>query len=502
MEAKEIRVRPLGESPESNRFELSDMDHTMPKIYVQIAEIFELPPDVDRDGIVQSLTEGLAFALGQYPVLAGVLRMDASNGRMWVTKKQDSTVGLFVNDASAPAEKEHLPSFEYLEANDFPVQLLDGHKVLPKIVTEKQLFSPLGENADDDATIISTFQITFIEGGLILAAAIHHNCSDGPGCNGFLTTWAENSAAASRGEPFKPIDVANAARDQLSAPKPSAERWKELDGKFPILKNLGAPAPAPPPDFVMPNLKIRIWHVPISRAAELKAACAQADKEKWVSTYDCIMALFWKTITRAKLPLLQPAVDKEVLLVHAVNTRNMLQPPLPDRFLGNAVALPRVPIGSIEELVRPEGESNLPQLAAAVRESIRTITPQYAAELPEWVAGLEDRRYIAIDMDSFLGMDLAGTSWQAMTPYERHDFGFGLPKAMRWPHPQFEGYVFVLPSRAAVKKTKNSNGVAGRSEDENDEGLEICVCLEESCHDRLLRDAELLKFAQPRGLDA
>ncbi|KAK8087402.1 hypothetical protein PG994_002376 [Apiospora phragmitis] len=477
----------------------------MPKIYVQIAEVFELPPDADREAIVDSLTKGLAFALGQYPVMAGVLRMNASNGRMWVTKREDATVDLFVRDTSSAAAPggegggDRMPSFAYLEANDFPVHLLDGPKVLPKIVTEKQLFSPLGDNAsDDDSTVISTFQITFLEGGLVLAAAIHHNCSDGPGCNGFLTTWAENSAAATRGDPFKPIEMANANRDQLSAPKPSPARWQQLDGKFPILKNLGAPSPAPPTEFVRPTLKIRMWHVPRSRAAALKAACAPppADADKWVSTYDCIMALFWKTITRAKLPLLKPALKgKEVILAHAVNTRNMLEPPLPDRFLGNAVALPRVSVGSIEELVKV-GEDNLPRLAAAVRRSIRTITPQYAAELPEWVAGLEDRRYIAIAMDSFLGMDLAGTSWQGMTPYEQHDFGFGLPKAMRWPHPQFEGYVFLLPSRAAVKKQNKEGG------GDNDEGLEICVCLEESCHDRLLQDTELLRFAQPRGLNA
>lgn len=71
MEPKGIRVQPLGETSGVDRFELSDTDHTMPKLYVQIAEVFELPPDVDRDGIVQGLTKGLAFALGQYPVLAG-----------------------------------------------------------------------------------------------------------------------------------------------------------------------------------------------------------------------------------------------------------------------------------------------------------------------------------------------------------------------------------------------------------------------------------------------
>lgn len=491
MEGREIHVRPQGSGSDSGtrRFELSDMDHTMPKIYVQIAEIFELPLEADRDAIMQNLTRGLEFALGQYPVMAGVLRMDDSNGRMWVTTNGDSTVGFFVKDAS------DLPSFEYLEANNFPVQLIDGHKVLPKKVTEKQLFSPLGDNADD-ATIISTFQVTFIEGGLILGAAIHHNCSDGPGCNGFLTTWAEASAAAARGAPFQPIDPVNNCRAQLSAPKPSAERWDELDGQFPVLRDLGAPPPSPPTDFVMPKLKVRMWHVPRSRAAALKAACVQPGADAWVSTYDCIMALFWKTITRAKRPLLAPAPNKPVVLVHAVNTRHLLAPPLPDRFLGNAVALPRVGAVSIEELLSEgrgeDSNSNLPALAAAVRASIRAITPQYVAELPAWVAGLADRRYIAIAMDAFLALDLAGTSWQAMTPYEQHDFGFGLPRAMRWPHPQFEGYVFVLPSRAAVKK----------GDDDGDEGLEMVVCLEESCHNRLMEDPELLRFAQPRGHDA
>ncbi|KAK6824640.1 hypothetical protein PG987_012134 [Apiospora arundinis] len=496
MEYREVRVRPLGQHSGVDRFDLSDMDHTMPKIYVQIAEIFDLPPDANRTHTVESLRSGLAFALGQYPVLVGVLRMDASNGRMWVVKKEDSTVGLFVKDdskASGAGEGDHLPSFAHLEANDFPVQLIDGYKVLPKVVTEKQVFSPLGDNADGDATIISTFQVTFIEGGLILAAAIHHNCSDGPGCNVFLTTWAENAAAASRGEPFKPVNQSNNSRDQLIALKPSPERWVELDGKFPLLKNLGAPSPAPPPDFKTPDLKGRMWHVSRSNAARLKEACAQADAERWVSTYDCIMALFWKTITRAKIPLLSPDPNTEVTLIHAVNARNLLEPPLADRFLGNAVVFAHVSIGSIEDLITTK--NNLPRLAAAVRQSIQTITPQYSAEVPEWVAGLEDRRYIALDMDSFLGLNLAGSSWQAMTPYEHHDFGFGLPKAVRWPHPLCEGSIIVLPSRATVKKG------AARGVDD-DEGVEICFCLEEGCHDRLLQDAELLRFARPRGLNA
>ena len=50
MSTAEIQVRPTGweSAPEEERFVISDMDHTMPKIYVQIVEVFKLAPDVER----------------------------------------------------------------------------------------------------------------------------------------------------------------------------------------------------------------------------------------------------------------------------------------------------------------------------------------------------------------------------------------------------------------------------------------------------------------------
>lgn len=380
--------------------------------------------------------------------------------------------------------EDNFPTFAELDGRDFPMCELDASHLLPSSVTEKQLFSPLGDNADDDLPI-STFQVTFIKGGFILGVAIHHNCADGPGCDGFLTTWAENSAAARSGQACQSVDVACTDRTRLSAAKPHPSRWKDLDGKFPILKDLGGPQPPPPADFKMPPLVSRIWHFPKSDLAKLKAEATMEGSAAsgWVSTYDVVMAILWKTITRAKIPLLQPDLSREVVLVHAVNTRTKLEPPLPERLLGNAVALPRVEPVTINQLLEPD---NLPTLAAAVRVSIQEITPQYVSELPEWVAGLDDKRWITINMDSFLGMDLAGTSWAGMSAYTKHDFGFGLPRALRWPNPAFEGYVFVFPSRSGVKFGAE------------DEGIEVCVCLEQGCADRLMADEELLKYAQPR----
>jgi hypothetical protein len=450
----------------------------MPKIYVQIVEVFKLAPDADKAKVVDNMVKGLEFTLGQFPILVGGLKMDAENGRLWVTKKRDSAVSLFVQDV-----EETFASYEELNNTDFPAATFKGHKLLPKAVTEKQLFSPLGDNQEDDL-IISTFQINFIKGGLILGVAIHHNCSDGPGCDGFLTTWAQNSAAVSNGTSFKTVSEGTLDRSRLSAKKPQAARWQELDQKFPVLKDGGGPPPPPPADFKMPDLAIRMWHFPKSKTEELKAGAMVEMGDSWISTYDAIMAVLWKSITRSKLELLHPDLDQEVILVHAVNTRKTLDPPLPEAFMGNAVALPRTEPIQISDLLT---DGNLPNIAQRVRNSIKAITPQYVAELPEWIAGLEDRRWININMNSFLGMDLAGTSWQGMNVYQKHDFGFGIAKAIRFPDPQFEGYVFVYPSRAGIKE----NAV--------DEGIEVCICLEKGCHDRLMRDEELLRFAQPRG---
>jgi hypothetical protein len=156
--------------------------------------------------------------------------------------------------------------------------------------------------------------------------------------------------------------------------------------------------------------------------------------ESWISTYDAIMSILWKSITRSKLDLLHPDLAKEVILVHAVNTRKILDPPLQETMMGNAVAPPRTEPIKISELI---AENNLPEIAQRVRNSIKTITPQYLAELPEWIAGLEDRRWISINMRSFLGMDLAGTSWQGMNVYQntisvlvlRKPSGFRIPSS-------------------------------------------------------------------------
>lgn len=81
---QEIRVRRADWRyvPREERFELSDMDHTMPKIFVPIVEVFEMPDGADKDGIVATFRKGLEYALTQYPVVNGSLHMDEEDGRL------------------------------------------------------------------------------------------------------------------------------------------------------------------------------------------------------------------------------------------------------------------------------------------------------------------------------------------------------------------------------------------------------------------------------------
>ena len=359
-------------------------------------------------------------------------------------------------------------------------------------MTAKQLHSPDGNN-DTEGIPLVVLQLNFIQGGLVLGIAIHHVLSDGPGCDGFLTTWAENTTSIAEGQPPKPMAYAlDHGSPPLHIDPPSVSRFHEIKDAYPVLRNAGGPMAAPPPGFQMPTLVPQMWHFPKTKLAKLKLQASgstpqSSNDDGWISTYDAIMALLWSRITAAKVPLLKPDTSTAfTTLVHAVNTRGLwTNPALPERFLGSAAVPGRSgPLLIRDVIATPE---TLPTVASTVRSSIRQVTLPYLLGMLEWITGQKDQRYLETNVNSFLGMDLGGSSWQGITAYEKHDFGFGLPHALRWPSPPFEGFVFLYPSRASFK------------EEDADEGIEVCVCLEESCHKRLLVDEALAQYAYTRG---
>lgn len=394
--------------------------------------------------------------------------------------KENEKDGKDTVDLTIKHMEAEFPSYDELDSNDFPVAVLDSRELIPEAATDVRFHQERSVNAD---TFASAFQVNFIRGGLILGMAVSRNVSDGPGINGFLTNWAKASRAVATGSRFQLFDPVDLDRSRLNPTSiPDAARMAELQKEVPILKHRSQSPPAPSADnFVMPEFSPVMWHFPTSRHEKLKALCKPVDGKSWVSTYDCIMGLLHKTVTRAELPLLNLNMSSLSKLMYAVSNRQLLDPSLPEGLLGNAVTPSPTDIRSIQDVI----DMDLTQAAALVRGSILEVTPEHIRRLAEWVAGTPDKSSIAVDLDFFLGPDLLGTSWTKMTSYTSHDFEFGLPQAMRWPKCDWDSTIFAYP-----------RGV----KDDPEEGFEYCVCLEKGCQERLMMGLELLEFASPRGL--
>ncbi|KAG6363115.1 hypothetical protein INS49_008210 [Diaporthe citri] len=448
---RETRVQPHG-NKQDEVVQLADLDVIEPKLYVHMIEVFSLKPDADKQQILDNLTEGLSRTLAEYPILVGSLHFDNETKRVVVKRTPASSVALAIKEPGSDGASD-IESFATLDKHDFPVHLLDAGKVLPSSVVGT--FPVPAQEISTDGPAVCAFQVTFIEGGIILALAVTHQVCDGMGCEMLLTSWSRNSYAVFNGTANGTINTAAMPDRNLlslkSTPVTSPEELKKLGDKFPTYKARDGPPAPPPADFEMPVVKTRIWHVPNSKLKELKALASATAQDgggpSWVSTYDALLAILWRAIVRAKQPLLKPDAAAPSKAIHAVNARGRTDPPIPDNYIGVAVTLPQSPELAVTDVLSPDLGSALPLLARTVRAATNQVTPSYVADLIRWAGSSPDLRWVELDMHWVLGLDCMAFDWHTMKSYQVHDFGFGRPAALRWPHPQFEGFFFVLPTR-------------------------------------------------------
>jgi len=368
----------------------------------------------------------------------------------------------------------------------------------------------------------AAFQLTFIPRGCIIAYAAHHGISDGTSYEQFLTMWSRNSHAASQGTLFaikqKPSDLLiplleggkltpeiidetitlwadNRLRQsgqfapikksfeprnsKLVAEKPAPSQLEEIKKLLPHVKN-DQREPFPE-GYVVPNVKTIMWHFPQTQVERLKEeAMVQLGVGKWISTYDAVMALLWQSVTRARLA--EKKLDKKdmSLFGHIVDVHKKLGVDAP--FMGVTSMIPKCGPITIKNLVSPAAH---PSVALAIRDSISSLTQEYLDAYNQLATATTDKRNLRISQ-WFSGQDLAATSWMAMQSYKTHNFGFGLPRAVRWPSPQVE-WVCLYPTRSGMEGT------------DEDEGIEVCVALEAGCAKRMLDDPMLRWYAKPRG---
>ncbi|KAK8115560.1 hypothetical protein PG984_012062 [Apiospora sp. TS-2023a] len=470
-------------------FQVSDLGHQIISMWVKLVDIFELPEGSgqSQDQIVANLVTGLEKAVGDHPELTGTMHFDNEAKRIVIKRgAADGSVALHIKDATAA--EDQIPSWAWYHEHDYPVHRLEIEHLIPAEAAGHPMH--VAPDLDTPGPPVAAFQATFIKGGVIIASSISHQVCDGLGWDSFNATWAAYSKAATTGKPAN-LDTNIPPNDYFTAKtKPSPEQWEALRGKYPTMKYNTAPPPPPPADFVMPEVKTRVFHFPRSKLAALKAECSKGLPEgSYISSYDAVAAIWWRAMLRAKRPLLDFKDDDESKCIHAVNMRKRADPPMPPRFIGTAVALPLSKTVTIKQAMGPRAEA-LPLLARTVRGNTALVTPDYIEGQMQWAAGAPDLRYNELNMPWVMGRDCMGFGWHDMTPYQTHDYGFGPPSGFRWPQMGFESFFFMLPTRAGQK---------GLGEDE---GIEVTFGIEESCFPRLERDEELLGYCEQRGLGA
>lgn len=273
------------------------------------------------------------------------------------------------------------------------------------------------DDLSTDGPAVCGIQVTFIDGGLILGLAVHHQICDANGCEAFLDNWSRHattenkdltsSAATMAPETPPKTTYADLGRkalltrgDRITEPK-SQEAWGALDTKYPMYKARSRPPSPPPANVKVPTVKSRIWHFPKNKLQKLKALCSSSDDSTQrchISSYDAILALIWRVFLRSKPSLLHADPATPTRAIYAINARGRSSPAIPEGYVGNAVimlqALQNLTISDVLEGTLEDSSSSaaatIALLAQTVRATTNSITPEYISDLASFARNPPD----------------------------------------------------------------------------------------------------------------
>ncbi|RYP72279.1 hypothetical protein DL770_007981 [Monosporascus sp. CRB-9-2] len=530
-----IELRPKGweNDPADEFLKLAPLDYCVGQVYTNWGLFFKLSDSADHKVIIDTLQRGLEVTLSQCRQLCGHIEAHPGGG-LCFHKKRESTVEFHVQWLDGPEDEGNYPTFADLEKLHFTTQSLgnlDTWCVAPMTYGEKPEAQPANHPK------VSAFKASFIRGGMVFMMHHHHYANDVNGWAAEMYQLAENCAAVwkSPDNPaYPPWDPA--CLDYSPISKPDPERLVE--------------GPAPP--LKHPHHKISQWllfHLPKSKAAELKEMASPDEGSYWISSYDAYTAYIWRMLSKHRATLFKPDLKGNLLWGEAVNMRTRVHnPPLPERIQGNVVYVPLSMNNPTPQLTTGEviSEAPLPKLAWWVlfdypfpffptkHSDITTqylpsglrcmnhnkatanvqrkyvdfcgnaclyFPPRYNRQLTNsstqenldamltQVAAVRDKTTLFLRMDSFPPMSNITTDWRDSKPYDAN-FGFGKPYAFRHPFDTVTtGYVIVYPER-------RNGGPAGA-----DEGNEILIGFEKDATKGLLEDPEWNKYFEFRGVD-
>lgn len=381
-------IKPSSPTPNHlHHYDLSFLDQISPPVFMPMILFYPKEAsntcNISTDQYSQMLKQSLSKALTQYYPLAGRV----NNNDLYVD----------CNDEGA----------YYVEAQtNYPLsQILENPK--PNDLNQ---FLPL--ELDDVKDLPVIVQVTFFNcGGITVSLGINHKIADALSVFMFLNSWS----AISRGD--------------------------QNDIKYPLF---GSAKVFPKKDFsgfnsnmgiIKNNIVTKRFVFDATKIASLRTQYATDNNDatylinsenhiefkKRPTRVEALSAFIWSRFmesTQPKPKLEENNSDRIYSILHAVNLRTRMEPPLPESYFGNisrvAITIPSLKNGGYKGIVNE------------VRESINKINPEFVKNLQKENSHLESMKKRAELIKKGEVVSFSFTSLCRFPIYEA-DFGWGKP---------------------------------------------------------------------------
>lgn len=214
---------------------------------------------------------------------------------------------------------------------------------------------------------------------------------------------------------------------------------KQLESRvkdYMIVDSNKPPASIPAP--VTPT-KTAIHRIEGTAVKRLKASCKPVNGATYLSSYDCIAGLLWRSVMRARSEIKPYIKDGSSRTLCPVDLRGR---GVSENYFGNAVTVAKCGPLPVNDLLGPNGQS----LAAS---SIRRAIEKTSVSSLDDVVALgtmmsASERLQFMPPKGLLEEDLMLSNWHFMDT-AKFDFGVGPPAAVRMPAMPVPGFAFVFP---------------------------------------------------------
>ncbi|XP_016465713.1 spermidine hydroxycinnamoyl transferase-like [Nicotiana tabacum] len=395
---------------------LSECDQTFAVTHVPTIYYYRFCHDClpSTDNIIKTLRTSLSKALVHFYPLSGRLRWIAGSR----LELDCNASGIVLMEAETEAKLDDLGDF-----SPSP----DLNSLFPRV----DYTIPI-----DELPLLFVQLTKFQCGGIALSFAISHAVVDGQSALYFLTEWASLARGEPLGnEPFHDRKFLRAGEPPIAYPT-----FEHLQfNPPPLLLGQSSSEEEKKNETKGSMLKLTKHQVEM-----LRKKANQGNQGRSYTRYEVVTAHIWRCACKAR----GHKFEQPTNLCICVNIRNIMQPPLPKSYFGNAIVDVIANGVSGDITSRP-----LEYVARRVRAAIKMVTSDYANSTIDFLKNQEDLSKYQ-DIHAFRSKEgpfygnpnLGVISWISL-PLLGLDFGWGKEIHMSPGTHEYDGDCVILPGK-------------------------------------------------------